>query len=540
MNDKKKQLDYGLGSWLKQNSGSIGSLLGTGAGMLIGGPIGAGIGSQIGGQVGGMVGAEDEGVDLEAMRKNNLANARLAGGQNETTYAPVLANGGNMIPSYGNDTGVFMDKTNPTNGLDNITQYKSGGSHEESSTGGIPLGDKGKVEEGEVRWGDYIFSDRIGDGIKIPGELKDGGYLGSTPSRAEIPYGLTPEESNALEFLNNQKWHQSSDTTNNTLAAFQKKGLSKFESGSPEYLEQQLTHQKGRRKMYESIGSDNALMDVDQFSGNLKNIINSKKKDEVRSFKDGGDINQTQQLDEVTVHQNKMGEYNKKMGDYKAYQDSLSLHNEGKAQYDNRVNDWKTYYDDQYNYLMESGNLTDEDKSKLTKFDPREYPTYEERGKEGDYAIPTVKDIGADTNQGYYLNNNDNYISDNQPLLINSQLATAIRNGYKPDSVFNVQEGEGIGYFKKPVDLKVKPNEPRAMVGSKLTSKESDLKNDYRYTGEGLKPMIPPERYEEPDGKAKAKRVKKYRYSNPKVKNTNRKKNSAARWLNGNNLITSK
>jgi hypothetical protein len=43
----------------------------------------------------------------------------------------------------------------------NITYYPTGGSHEQNANGGIMLGNKGSVEQGEVRYGDYIFSDRF-------------------------------------------------------------------------------------------------------------------------------------------------------------------------------------------------------------------------------------------------------------------------------------------------------------------------------------------------------------------------------------------
>lgn len=42
-----------------------------------------------------------------------------------------------------------------------VTYFGNGGSHGENSNGGIPLGNKGKVEEGEVRYKDYIFSNRF-------------------------------------------------------------------------------------------------------------------------------------------------------------------------------------------------------------------------------------------------------------------------------------------------------------------------------------------------------------------------------------------
>jgi hypothetical protein len=47
-----------------------------------------------------------------------------------------------------------------------ITTYDTGGTHEENPLGGIPVGQDALVEEGETRWQDYIFSDRI----KVPGK----------------------------------------------------------------------------------------------------------------------------------------------------------------------------------------------------------------------------------------------------------------------------------------------------------------------------------------------------------------------------------
>ncbi len=44
---------------------------------------------------------------------------------------------------------------------DNLTYYANGGSHENNPLGGIPVGNKGLVEEGEFRFNDYIFSNRL-------------------------------------------------------------------------------------------------------------------------------------------------------------------------------------------------------------------------------------------------------------------------------------------------------------------------------------------------------------------------------------------
>ncbi len=42
-----------------------------------------------------------------------------------------------------------------------ITIYESGGTHEQNPRGGVPLSNGNSVEEGEVRFGDYVFSNRF-------------------------------------------------------------------------------------------------------------------------------------------------------------------------------------------------------------------------------------------------------------------------------------------------------------------------------------------------------------------------------------------
>jgi hypothetical protein len=87
----------------------------------------------------------------------------------DSVYNSNMALGGivNKLPS----TGGIQDKTSSGSMKDDInnndrvfTEYKGGGTHEQNSYGGIPIGGKAKVEENEVRVnfpdGDYIFSDR--------------------------------------------------------------------------------------------------------------------------------------------------------------------------------------------------------------------------------------------------------------------------------------------------------------------------------------------------------------------------------------------
>ncbi len=64
--------------------------------------------------------------------------------------------------------GSFMNNTNPSNlpVYDRLTEFKNGGSHEESKFGGIPVGSNALTEEGEFQYttksGEkYIFTDRF-------------------------------------------------------------------------------------------------------------------------------------------------------------------------------------------------------------------------------------------------------------------------------------------------------------------------------------------------------------------------------------------
>lgn len=56
--------------------------------------------------------------------------------------------------------GLYNSYANGGN-LDNTTVFQGGGSHQENQLGGIPQGTNALVEEGEVRFKDYIFSNRI-------------------------------------------------------------------------------------------------------------------------------------------------------------------------------------------------------------------------------------------------------------------------------------------------------------------------------------------------------------------------------------------
>jgi hypothetical protein len=180
---------YGLGSWLKENAGAVGTIAGAGLGLALA-PVTGGasllaagaLGSQIGGTIGGVVQKDAEQdinqAELDRQQSINTAlNAYNNKQQLNPMYGANFANGG-MLNSYacggkvygcggkmkanggqlGNDNGAAQ----MTKGLDGITVYpKSAGTHETSATNGIPIGNKGLVEGSEVRFGKYVFSNKF-------------------------------------------------------------------------------------------------------------------------------------------------------------------------------------------------------------------------------------------------------------------------------------------------------------------------------------------------------------------------------------------
>ena len=89
---------------------------------------------------------------------------------NHKAYGGNLFKGGNaelMKTLYNNNnffaSGGDADNTDFSNG---VTEYNEGGTHEENPNGGVPVGTDSKgtpnlVEQGEVRYKDYIYSNRL-------------------------------------------------------------------------------------------------------------------------------------------------------------------------------------------------------------------------------------------------------------------------------------------------------------------------------------------------------------------------------------------
>jgi len=78
------------------------------------------------------------------IQRNTAVGTRLA---EESIAEPMQFAGGGYLEETSN---------NP-----DITYFANGGTHEENPNGGIPLGNKGLVEEGEFKYKDYIFSNRF-------------------------------------------------------------------------------------------------------------------------------------------------------------------------------------------------------------------------------------------------------------------------------------------------------------------------------------------------------------------------------------------
>lgn len=145
-----------------------GMLSGAAAGAKIGGPWGAVAGAAAGllSGLGGIFGnkkAKDKAIALnEAARKANYAKAQTmttkAGALDQASDARALA----AYAAEGGKINPFPSSSFPSP----VTEFNEGGSHEENPFDGIPQGIApdgypNLVEEGEVKYNNYIFSDRI-------------------------------------------------------------------------------------------------------------------------------------------------------------------------------------------------------------------------------------------------------------------------------------------------------------------------------------------------------------------------------------------
>jgi len=135
-------MKYGFGSWLGENAGNI---IKTGAGAAL---TATGVAAPIG--IGLMAsGATDMATNTLTEDPNAQAALRATG-----QVAGIA--GGAMMGKVGYAMG----------GNTKLSEFNNGGTHEENPNGGIPIGQNASVEQGETKWQDYIFSDRISTGNK--------------------------------------------------------------------------------------------------------------------------------------------------------------------------------------------------------------------------------------------------------------------------------------------------------------------------------------------------------------------------------------
>jgi hypothetical protein len=151
-----------LGGHNSTTAGIKGAMSGAQAGMALG-PWGAAAGAVLGGVSSVMGSNKQEEADRAAMiAKSNQALA--AGTVNISPQAHIYDKGGSI--------GGIMPR---------LTQFNTGGSHEQNPNGGIPQGVAGKngepnlVEQGETKFNNYIFSDRLR--LQDPKEYNLGGSL---------------------------------------------------------------------------------------------------------------------------------------------------------------------------------------------------------------------------------------------------------------------------------------------------------------------------------------------------------------------------
>lgn len=139
MNNKRKRKQYGLGSWLGDNASDI---LKTGAGAAL---TASGVGAPIGA---GLLASGASGLAANNLVEDPNAKATI---QTAGSIGGMMGGAGLLSFAMGGNT--------------QLSEINNGGTHETNPQGGVPMGQTASVEQGETKWEDYIFSDRI----KVPG-----------------------------------------------------------------------------------------------------------------------------------------------------------------------------------------------------------------------------------------------------------------------------------------------------------------------------------------------------------------------------------
>ena len=182
------------------------------------GSIGSGVisGSKLGGIAGGIVGGFAGlgsgliGIGIGNNKAKNKANelnkdSALANNTNMNNYNNSILNTKNMtfrnsISAYGGP--LFNHSENFNNG---VTFINAGGTHEENPLGGVPIGvdpngTPNLVEEGEVIWNNYVFSNRLKPTKK---QLEEAGYKNKYDG---LPFSKVAEkiQQGAAEMVNDK------------------------------------------------------------------------------------------------------------------------------------------------------------------------------------------------------------------------------------------------------------------------------------------------------------------------------------------------
>ena len=163
---------YGLGSWLGENAGTIGSVAGAGLSLIPGvGPLLGAAAGAAGNMIGGSYATKQQEAERAKLVAEQEAQQKFAVGQQNAMaqyqsqanpmYGAVFACGGKMANGGVVGSNAGNQLVQDAKGLNDITVFANGGSHENNIKGGITLGNRAQVEQNEVRFGDYIFSDRL-------------------------------------------------------------------------------------------------------------------------------------------------------------------------------------------------------------------------------------------------------------------------------------------------------------------------------------------------------------------------------------------
>lgn len=263
-----------------------GAASGAQAGMAFG-PLGAIIGGAAGGLLGGITTALGNNKEKEAAEKakkeyygNLAANAKAI---QRTNMDNQLSN----IAKYGGNISMnkFAAGGTQTNG---VTTFNNGGTHEENPLGGIPqgIGANGLpnlVEEGEVKYKDYIFSDRLRAKQSTLAEVGlPNKYIGKT--YGDIAKNLQKESAERPNDPISQKgladMMQRLKTAQESTRTQKMKRMQSSQQPSQEEMMQMMTQQQEQTQPQEMAYGGNIYSGLEDFSSQMHIPWNTKQPDQ--------------------------------------------------------------------------------------------------------------------------------------------------------------------------------------------------------------------------------------------------------------------